>query len=311
MRKRWLSTLHRLAKADPRIAFVGSDLSADPAMKSFVADFPERVFMEGVSEAYIVGMAAGLASAGFVPYVNTIATFLSRRSYEQNAIDLGLARANVRLIAGGGGLVYAPLGPTHLAIEDVALMRAIPNMTVIVPADPDEIERALIASVDYQGPIYIRVAKGGEEVVSRAEDGFRIGEAIVLRPPGEVLLIACGVLVKTALAAADALAADGVTAGVINVHTVKPLDEARLLESIRQARVILTLEEHVRHGGLGSAVAELIAEHALSGDRRFRRLGLPDEFPSEYGSQASLLAAAGLDVAGVATSTRELLRGEA
>ncbi len=203
-----------------------------------------------------------------------------------------------------------PLGPTHLAIEDIALMRAIPNMTVIVPADPDEIERAMIASVSHEGPIYIRVAKGGEKIVSRAEDGFRIGEAVVLRPlrdsGGDVLFIACGVLVDTALQAANALETEGIQAGVINVHTIKPLDETRLLENIQSARVVVTLEEHVKSGGLGSAVAELIAERA-TGTRRFKRLGLPDEFPSEYGSQASLLAAAGMDVAGVVRTAKELL----
>jgi len=276
-------------------------------MKKFQSDVPDRFFMEGVSEAYVVGMAAGLAMSGFIPYVNTIATFLTRRCFEQVSIDLGLANANVRLIAGGGGLVYAPLGPTHLAIDDVALMRAIPNMTIIVPCDADEIARAMLASETHEGPIYLRVAKGGEEVVSREEAGFRIGEAIVLRQPGGVLFVASGVLVKTALLAAEALATGGVSAGVINVHTIKPLDEERLLENIARSRVVITLEEHLVNGGLGSAVAELFAEHGCGDKRRFKRLGLPDEFPHEYGSQDSLLATAGLDVESIVRTTRSLL----
>jgi transketolase len=306
MRKRWLSTLHTMAVRNPRIVFVGSDLTADPAMKKFQSDVPDRFFMEGVSEAYIVGMAAGLAMSGFIPYVNTIATFLTRRCFEQVSIDLGLANANVRLISGGGGLVYAPLGPTHLAIDDVALMRAIPNMTIVVPCDADEIERAMLASETHEGPIYLRVAKGGEEVVSREEAGFRIGEAIVLRQPGDVLFVASGVLVKVALRAAEALATGGISAGVINVHTIKPLDEERLLENIARSRVVITLEEHLVSGGLGSAVAELFAEHGCGDKRRFKRLGLPDEFPHEYGSQDSLLATAGLDVESIVGTARSL-----
>jgi transketolase len=295
-----------MAKTDERLVFVGSDLSADPALKKLAADIPGRFYMEGVSEAYLVGMAAGLAASGYVPYVNTIATFLSRRCYEQTAIDVGLANANVRLISGGGGLVYAPLGPTHLAIEDVALMRAIPNMTVVVPSDPDEIERVMLATADHAGPVYVRVAKGGERVVSSPEPPFRLGEAIVLRPPGDVVLIACGVMVRTALLAADELASVGVSAGVVNVHTIKPLDRERLLDAIERSRAVVTIEEHVRNGGLGTAVAELMVDSGLPA-RRMRRMGLDDAFPAEYGSQESLLDAAGLDVPGVVSAARELL----
>lgn len=307
MRKRWLETFHKMAVRNPRLVFVGSDLSADSAFKRLAADIGNRFFMEGVSEAYLVGMAAGLAMSGYVPYVNTIATFLTRRCYEQNAVDVGLSRANVRLIAGGGGLVYAPLGPTHLAIEDLALMRAIPNMTVVVPADADEIERTMLASETYDGPMYIRVAKGGEAIVSRASDGFQIGRAIVLRPRAEILLVACGVLVKAALAAADLLERDGHRTCVINAHTVKPLDTATILDCASAARVVMTMEEHVLSGGLGSAVAESLLEAGLPGERRFKRLGLPDAYPTEYGSQDSLLAAAGMSAEGIATTAKELL----
>lgn len=307
MRKRWLETLHGMAVRNPRVVFVGSDLTADPEMNRLQSAIPDRFFMEGISEAYVIGMAAGLAMSGFIPYVNTIATFLTRRCFEQIAIDLGLSNTNVRLIGGGGGLVYAPLGPTHLAIDDIALMRTIPNMAVVVPCDPDEIARAMLASETHAGPMYVRVAKGGEKSISRPEDGFRIGEAIVLRPPGDVLFVACGVLVRTALRAAETLEREGISSGVLNVHTIKPLDAPRLLANMERARVVITLEEHLVQGGLGSAVAELFAEHSFGERRRFKRLGLPDEFPQEYGSQDSLLAAAGLDAAGVVSTATALL----
>jgi transketolase len=308
MRKRWLETLHTMAMKNDRIAFVGSDLSADSAFKKLHADIGHRFFMEGISEAYLVGMAAGLAASGMIPYVSTIATFLTRRCFEQVSVDVGLSNANVRLIGGGGGLVYTPLGPTHLAIDDIALMRAVPNMTVVVPADADEMERVMLATEAHEGPVYIRVAKGGETVVSKSDHGFQLGKAIPHRPSGEILLLATGVLVKTALAVADSLAEEGMRVGVLNVHTIKPLDSATILEFAARARVVLTMEEHLLHGGLGSAVAELVAENHLPALRCFKRLGLPDQFPKEYGSQDSLLAAAGLSPNAVAQQVRDLVR---
>ena len=157
--------------------------------------------MEGVAEQHVVGMAAGLAMEGFIPYVNTIATFLSRRCYEQIVLDLCLHRLPVRLIANGGGVVYAPLGPTHLATEDITILRCVPNMTIVAPCDAEEMARFMSVSLDWPDPIYIRLAKGGDEIVSRAENGFVIGKAIALREPGQVLFVTTGILAQRALAA--------------------------------------------------------------------------------------------------------------
>ncbi|HUP55815.1 MAG TPA: transketolase C-terminal domain-containing protein [Bdellovibrionota bacterium] len=307
MRKRWLETLNRLAVEDERIVFIGSDLTADAGMKKFHEDIGPRFFMEGVSEMHIVGMAAGMAMCGRIPYVNTIATFLTRRCYEQNMIDVGHANVKVRLIGGGGGLVYAPLGPTHLATEDIAIMRSIPNMTVVAPCDADEMERAIEASVDWPGPIYFRVAKGGEATVSRKDLGFEIGKAIVHRAGGDVLLIDTGTMLQTALAAADQLAKQGISCGVIHAHTVKPFDRDAVIGAIRGARVVLTLEEHAVNGGLGGLVAELVAETRMPRTVAFKRIGLPDAFMDEYGSQDSLKAKFGLDAGGIAASAVRLL----
>ena len=307
MRARWLEVIHRLSKTDKRIVFVGSDLSANPAFERYRADFPDRFFMEGVSEAYIVGMCAGLAKSGKIPYFNTIATFTSRRAFEQNVVDLGLARTKVRLLASGGGLVYTPLGPTHLAIEDLAIMSAIPHMAVVAPADADEMERAIVETVDHAGPIYFRVAKGGDPVVSRAEHGFKLGKAIIHRNPATVTILTTGIMLQTALAAADTLAGDKIGAGVIHFHTIKPFDRSAALTAAHASRVVLTLEEHVGHGGLGSLVAEAIAEEPLPRPVRFRRLALPDEFPDKYGSQAGLLDGYGLGPAGVVAAAKALL----
>lgn len=305
MRKRWLQTIHRLAKEDTRIVFMGSDLSADPALKQYGQEIPDRFFMEGISEGHLIGMAAGIAMAGKIVFVNTIATFLTRRCYEQNAIDLGLAESNVRLLGSGGGLVYAPLGPTHLAIEDIGLMRLIPNMTVIAPADADEMQRAIEASVSYRGPIYFRVGKGGDPIVSKQEHGFTIGRPIVHREPGKAVILTYGVLLNRALAAADELAAKGITVGVIHVHTLKPLDRDFLLKHISACETVVTAEEHVISGGLGSLVAEIIAEMPTRTKPILRRLGLPDFFPDKYGSQDSLLNSCGLSVSNIVSTVLE------
>src|SRR6266581_6837156 len=177
MRKACLDAVYKLAKQDHRVVFIGSDLS--PGLLSEMRqEMPDRWFMEGVAEQNVVGMAAGMAMEGLVPYASTIATFFSRRSYEQVAIDCCLHNVPVRLVSNGGGLVYAPLGPTHLAIEDIAIMRALPNMTIIAPADAVEMKRLVPATVDHPGPIYIRVAKGYDPVVTEDTGPFTIGKAV-------------------------------------------------------------------------------------------------------------------------------------
>jgi transketolase len=304
MRVTAMNAIFELARRDSRVVFIGSDLGAG-VLDEMRRELPERFFMEGVSEQAIVGMAAGLALDGFIPYINTIATFLTRRCFEQLAIDLCLHRLPVRLIASGGGAVYAPLGPTHMATDDLAILRALPEMTIVAPVDAPEMARAMAASLDVPGPLYVRIAKGGEPVVSRAELGFTIGRAIEMRAGSDVLFVGTGVMSAAALAAADLLAADGIDAGVLHAHTVKPLDAQAVLAAARRARLVVTVEEHSRIGGLGGAVAELFADEGVT--TPLARLGFPDRFISAYGSQASILAQCGLDPHGIAAVVRERL----
>src|SRR3974390_136193 len=177
MRQTCLNMVYDLAKRDERVVFAGSDLSPG-LLADMKREMPDRWYMEGITEANVIGMAAGLALEGYMPYVNTIATFITRRCYEQVAVDLCLHDLPVRLIANGGGLVYAPLGPTHLAIEDIAIMRALPNMAVVAVCDAPEMVRFMNVSLDWPSPIYIRLAKGGDKVVSVEDNGFAIGKAI-------------------------------------------------------------------------------------------------------------------------------------
>src|SRR5229473_1303360 len=196
MRAACVDKIFELAKRDTRVVYIGSDLDEDITQR-IKAEMPGRGFMEGISEQHLVGMSAGLAMEGMIPYFHTIATFITRRCYEQVAVDVCLHNLPVRLIGNGGGLVYAPLGPTHLAIEDIAIMRALPNMTVVSVCDADEMKRFMDQTLDWPGPIYIRLAKGFDPIVSCPEPGFEIGKAIVMREAAgtrnRVLLIATGV----------------------------------------------------------------------------------------------------------------------
>lgn len=307
MRKTCLDMVYEMAKTDPRIVFIGSDLGPG-TLDAMKREMPERFFMEGIQEQHVIGMAAGMAMEGYIPYVNTIATFITRRCYEQLAVDLCLHNLPVRLIGNGGGLVYAPLGPTHLAIEDIAIMRALPNMTVVAPTDAQEMRRFMRETPNLPGPVYIRLGKGGDPVVSRDEDGFAIGKAIELRPAGDVAIVTTGVMAVRALEAADSLAAEGIRCGVVNMHTVKPLDEAKVLELARTAKLLVTVEEHTLVGGLGSAVAEVLADKFQGRPPALKRLGIPDTFPLEYGSQDSMLETLGLQPPAIADTIRSAAR---
>lgn len=307
MRKASLDMVHELARRDDRVVFVGSDLGVG-TLAAMKAEMPERFFMEGVAEQNIIGLCAGLAMEGFVPYFNTIATFLTRRCYEQVAVDLCLHKLPVRLIASGGGVVYAPLGPTHLATEDMAIMRALPGMTVIAPSDAEEMRRLMPQTLDWEGPIYIRLGKGGDPIISRPELGFTIGKAIPLRQGGKVALLSTGVLSGHCLKAAETLAAEGIGCSVTHFHTVKPLDAEAVLAAAG-AELIVTVEEHSLIGGLGSAVTDVLADSGRPLPR-IRRLGFADAFFRHYGSQDDLLREAGLQPDQIAGTVRRSLAGE-
>jgi transketolase len=307
MRKVCLESVYQLAKTDPNIVFIGSDLGPG-VLNSMKNEIPERFFMEGISEQHVVGMAAGLAMEGFVPYVNTIATFLSRRCYEQIAVDLCLHDLPVRLIANGGGAVYAPLGPTHLAVEDMAILRVLPNMTVVAPCDADEMRRFMSKSVAWPHPIYIRLAKGGDAIVSREEHGFEIGKAILLKEPVEELFVTTGVMAQLALKASTRLEAEGISCGVLHMHTVKPLDGVSLAKWLPVAQHVVTVEEHARIGGLGSAVLEFCNDEMPEQAKKIARIGIPDRFADQYGSQNSLLDYWGISVDSLCNAMRKLVR---
>ena len=288
MRKTALECVHRLAQHDKRVLFIGSDLGHG-VLEKMKNELPDQFFMEGVSEQYIIGMAAGLAMEGFIPYVNTIATFLTRRCYEQVAVDLCMHDLPVRLIANGGGGVYAPLGPTHLAVEDIAIMRALPNMAVVAPCDADEMNRLMMSTLEWPHPIYIRLARGGDPIVSKDDLGFELGKSIKIKTGADGLFVTTGVMTQLALETADILKGDGVDVGVLHVHTIKPFDASGVISAIENVKAVVTVEEHIVNGGLGSAVLESCSELRPELLPKISRIGIPDKFATEYGSQNSLL----------------------
>lgn len=308
MRPTCVNMIFELAKRDPRVVYIGSDLSPD-LTKRMKQEMPGRAFMEGVSEAHVVGMAAGLAMEGYIPFVHTIATFITRRCFEQVAVDVCLHGLPVRLIGNGGGLVYAPLGPTHIAIEDVAIMRALPNMTVVAVCDAEEMKRFMVQTLDWPKPIYIRLAKGFDPVVSRSELDFQIGKGIILRKGvgarDRALLVTTGVMTSRALVAAELLAAEGVETTVLHMHTIKPLDTEELLRCARGMPVIITVEEHSVIGGLGSAVIDALVDARLARFPLVKRIGIPDGFTHHYGNQDEQMELYGLQPPQIAAAVRK------
>jgi len=300
MRETCLKMVYELAKQDERVVFIGSDLSPG-LLKDMKADYPDRYYMEGVYEQNIIGMAAGLAMDGYIPYVNTIATFLTRRCYEQLAVDICMHKLPIRLIANGGGVVYAPLGPTHLAIEDISIMRALPNMTVVSVCDANEMIRFMKETIDWPHPIYIRLGKGYDDVVSKDDVSFKIGKAIKMHQtaaisPLNILLISTGVMTQRALKLATVLEGLSASVTILHMHTVKPLDEEAILHHAKQAQLVVTMEENVLIGGLGSAVTDFLSEVMGTNMPLIKRFGLPDMFPEKYGSQDQLLDYYGLGI---------------
>ena len=296
MRRTCLNMVYELAQCDDRVVFIGSDLSPG-LLSDMQTQFPDRYFMEGIAEAHTIGMAAGLAMDGYIPYVNTIATFITRRCYEQVAVDLCMHDLPVRLIANGGGYVYAPLGPTHQATEDIAIMRALPNMAVVCPADADEMTRFMNASLDWPHPIYIRMAKGGDPIVTAGQTGFEIGKGVLLRDAAgsdSVLLVSTGVTTTRCLAAAEALAARGLAVRVLHLPTVKPLDQDMLTDLAAEAQLLVTVEEHSLIGGLGSAVSDCLIDRLEGRLPKIRKLGIPDIFAKAYGGQDDLMHDVGI-----------------
>ena len=251
-------TLRELAYQDERIVAVVNDSVGSSKLTQFGKDYPNRLVNVGIAEQNMVGVGAGLANGGLIPFVCGAAPFLTGRALEQIKADLAYSNANVKLCGMSSGMAYGELGPTHHSIEDIAWLRAIANMTVIVPADPIETAQAVQMAASTNGPMFLRISRLPVPIVHNVEYRFVPGKAALLREGSDITLIAIGVLVSRALEAADMLAARGIQARVLNMSTVRPLDREAVLAAATETGGIITVEEHTVFGGLGGAVAEVV-----------------------------------------------------
>ena len=254
--------LAALGEQHPELVVLDADLSGATMSKSFAAKFPERFFDCGIAVCNMTGIAAGMAAAGLKPFSNSFAIFSAGRAYEQIRNSIAYPRLNVKVVGSHGGVSVGEDGATHQCIEDFALMRAIPGMTVVCPCDANEMRLAVEALLEYDGPAYLRLGRAPVETVTDAVDGYRfeLGKGCTLRDGSDVSLIATGITVQLALQAAALLEAEGIWARVIDMHTLKPLDEALVLKAARETGCIVTTEEHSVIGGLGGAVAEFLSQ---------------------------------------------------
>jgi len=305
MRNAFLAELFDLAQQDERITFVTGDLGYT-VVEKFMETLPKQFLNAGVAEANMTSVAAGMALSGKIVFTYSIANFPTLRCLEQIRNDVCYHRVNVKIVSVGGGFAYGSMGATHHAIEDLAVMRALPNLTVVAPGDPVEARAATRAVVAHQGPCYLRLGKAGEPIVHDGPIAFELGKAIRLRDGRHATLITTGGMLKTATLAADRLEAAGISVRVVSMHTLKPLDEQEVLAAARETGACFTIEEHSVIGGLGSAVAEVLSE-ADCPKVPFKRLGMPSAFSPHIGSQAYLLKQHGLNDEGVARTVQATL----
>jgi transketolase len=290
MRKSFINSLTQLAEKDKRIFLMTGDLGFS-VFEDFQSKFPDRFIDAGVAEQNMIGVAAGLALTDKIVYAYSIVPFITMRCFEQIRNDICYHDLNVRLIGIGGGFVYGSAGLTHHSLEDISIMRSLPNMTVIAPGDPVEAFEAIKASADHKGPMYIRLAKGGE-ITEHTSISFKIGKGIIVSEGSDITLVSSANTLSLTKKVSEGLKAKGLSVRLISMPTIKPLDEQMILDSIGSTKALFTLEEHGIIGGLGSAVADIVAEKGKG--ITFKSFALQDSTKRKVGSQQFLLNEYGL-----------------
>jgi len=286
MRNAYLEALYDLAKNNRQIMSLNADIGAI-VFDKFKADFPDQFINFGVAEPNMISAAAGMASCGKIPFTYTIMPFITMRTYEQIRNDVCLQKMNVKIVGVGAGLAYSTLGPTHHAIEDIAIMKVLPNMTIVSPADPLEAKKATFAAAQIEGPVYLRLGTSKEPAVYQHDYDFTIGRGVKLKDGKDATIIATGSIVHDALQAVEELEKEKISVRLVNIHTIKPIDKEIILHAARETKAILTLEEHNVEGGFGSSVASVILEES-DVPIKFKRLGINDCFCSFYGTHQEL-----------------------
>jgi len=306
-------SIYELAKNDKRVVLIITD--QDAGLDHMQKEMPDQYYMEGISEANNIGVASGLAADGFIPFVVNHASFGVRRCYEQIVLDACLQERPIRMIGVGGGVATAHLGPTHTTIEDIAIMRSLPEMTVIVPCDAAEMKKLMPQTVNWPNPIYMRLGRYGKPIITKDEHVIEIGKAVVHHQSNpvksDVLIISTGAMTQAAVFAAGELQKDGVASTVLHVHTIKPLDHEAIIEHACRAKMIVTIEDHVLAGGLGSACLEAMMDNVHPKNLpRVHRIGFPDHFIHEYGTQETIFKHYGLEPSQIVVRIKSFLSNE-
>ena len=289
--------LAELGAVNENIVVLEADLSKSTKTCDFRKVYPERFINVGIAEQNMLGIAAGLAAAGKVPFASTFAVFAAGRAYDQIRNSIAYPNLNVKIAATHAGLTVGEDGGSHQMLEDIALMRALPNMTVIVPADGIETKQVIQAAAEYEGPVYIRMGRPKVPVLFGDDYKFEIGKGVLMKEGTDVTLVGTGIMVSKAMEAAELLAAEGISAAVVNISTIKPLDAELIIAQAQKTGAVVTCEEHTICGGLGSAVAEVLVENCpvpmarVGVEDKFGESGLPDELLEKYGLSASNIAA--------------------
>ena len=296
--------LIELGKNNKDVVVLSADLTDSTRAAWFKKQFPERFFGMGVAEQDMMGAAAGFALMGKIPFACTFGVFASGRAWDQIRVSIAYMNLNVKIAGTHGGISVGPDGATHQAVEEIALMRIIPNMTVVVPSDALEAKRATVEAASIKGPVYLRLGRSGVPVVTKPEDIFKIGKANTLREGRDLAIFACGQMVSEALWAADELAKEGIKARVVNLHTPKPIDRDAIIKAAFETGAIVTAEEHTVMGGMGSAIAEVVVQ---SCPVPMKMVGMQDRFGCS-GEPEELFKYFGLTAGDIVKAAREVLQ---
>ncbi len=281
MRNAFINSIYKVTRENNNVMCMVGDIGGF-LLRNYIKDFPNNFYNLGAAEANLVGVAAGLAMSGKIPFVYTITPFITSRCYEQIKVDVCYNNSNVKIVGVGSGVSYGTMGSTHHSLEDIAIMRVLPNMTIIAPSDPQEVEEAVFATTKYQGPTYIRLTLSSSPLdYSRGK--FEIGKARIVRKGIDAAIIATGDMVIIAIEAAEALKKENINCYVVNMHTIKPIDEELIKKLSEECKVIVSIEEHSIIGGLGSSISSILSQYS-NNKALFKIMGFNDVFCKEYSS---------------------------
>lgn len=304
MQRAYVTALYEIIKKDKNVISCLSDSGTDYD-ELIAREFPNQVINFGISENNQVAATAGMAATGKIPFVYTTSAFIAYRSYEFLRDDICLQNRNVKLVGMGTGLSWSTLGVTHHSTEDIALLRSLPNLTVITPASPKELACAVKSAYDYKGPVYIRMGMSGEKEIYDTDCRFEIGKNTVIKDGSDLTVFTTGSIISEVIEAADMLAQDGISARIVNVHTLKPLDVDSVVFECQKHKTIITVEEHNLIGGLGTVIADTIVENGVY--CRLKKIGLKDSFAKGFGSKSDMLKMNGLDAYTIYKNIKEFI----